>query len=560
MPEITPHQRFRVPRADRSLLAIPGLESGMALAESNRALFAASACSLHGRSLHDLRMSARRDALKLARKYTSTLIQSDLPEATAESLVVSGHQPELFHVGVWAKNFALAAVAKQCESVPLNLIIDNDTLNGTSIRIPAGARDSLHIDRVPFDAPRSTQPWEEAEVRDRELFRRFGFDVRERMQSNWGFDPLIGTAWDAALNQLEISERLCDCLTAVRVNVERAWGQGNLELPMSQLCNTESFLWFAAHLLIRLPEVHTVYNDTVIDYRRVHRLRNRMQPVPNLDFVDDWLEAPFWIWRRGDFQRGRLFARQKGTVCELRDEKEIIVRLPITETGSLDAAVRELDALKVRGFRLRTRALTTTLFARVCLADLFLHGIGGAKYDEMTDRICERLFGMTAPHFLTVSATLHLPLGGPFTASDDELRLVKHDIRDLMYNPDRHLADFPRSASLVREKSEIIAAANLLRQSEQLRGRLTPDQHRRLAKIRAELQSYTGTIAAHYESERTRLETQLSANSLIRNREYSFVLYPEEHVRQFLVPLANTTFKRIGQDSKQPLDNGPPRT
>ena len=40
---------------------------------------------------------------------------------------------------------------------------------------------------------------------------------------------------------------------------------------------------------------------------------------------------------------------------------------------------------------LRPRALTLTLFARLCVADFFIHGIGGGKYDEVTDRIIREL-------------------------------------------------------------------------------------------------------------------------------------------------------------------------
>ncbi len=35
------------------------------------------------------------------------------------------------------------------------------------------------------------------------------------------------------------------------------------------------------------------------------------------------------------------------------------------------------------------RALTTTLFLRTFIADLFIHGIGGGQYDRLTDRIVE---------------------------------------------------------------------------------------------------------------------------------------------------------------------------
>ena len=60
--------------------------------------------------------------------------------------------------------------------------------------------------------------------------------------------------------------------------------------------------------------------------------------------------------------------------------------------------------------RLRTRALTTTLFSRFLLGDLFIHGIGGAKYDELGDEIARRFFGIEPPGFLTVSMTLWLGL------------------------------------------------------------------------------------------------------------------------------------------------------
>jgi len=507
--------------------------------EENRSLFAGSSCSLHGRSLSDLRSSARQDAIRLARTFTSSILQSDVLPVATDSLVVTGHQPELFHVGVWAKNFATSGAARSSSAVPLNLVIDNDTLNHTSIRIPAGTREHLHAEHLLFDTPRHTQPWEEGLIRNRDTIRAFGHLVRDKMRTEWGIDPLIGSNWDAGIRQSAVSDRLCDVLTAVRVHAERAWGQRNLELPMSRLCTSEPFLWFTAHLLMRLPELHAIYNETVAEYRRSHRLRNRQQPVPDLVKQDDWLEAPFWIWQQGDAQRGRLFVRRAGSICELRDEKQVVTRFPWTEDGSLETAVQALSELPTQGYRLRTRALTTTLFARTCLADVFVHGIGGAKYDAMTDQICERLFGLKSPGFLTVSATLYLPLGGPFDVVETQLRDINHTIRDLHYNPDRHLNGKPTQASsLVAQKHQLLEQANELRASRQLKGKLTHDQHQQLATINRTLQDDIATVRAEYESRRSQIRARLTANSLIRNREYSFVLYPEEQVRQFLTPLA----------------------
>ena len=541
MPDDTAPQRFRVPRDDRSILAIPRLETAPRLVDQNRQLFAQTSCSLHDRRLADLRAASRLAALTIARDYTASLVQADLPESTSESLVVSGHQPELFHVGVWAKNFTLSGVARRSQSIAVNLVIDNDTLNGTSLRVPVGSRESMRIEHVLFDTPQPTQPWEEATIRDRDQFRKFGAYVRDRIRESWSFDPLIGTAWEAAVRQMQVSNRLCDGLTALRSHVERSWGQTNLELPISRLCEAEPFLWFVAHLMMRLPELHSVYNETVAIYRKEHRLRNRRQPVPDLEISNGWLEAPFWIWRQGDFQRGRLFARQVDSVCELRDEKDVIARLPLAGNGSLNPVVASLSELSGRGFRLRPRALTTTLFARVCLADLFVHGIGGAKYDWMTDRLCERLFGLIAPQFLTVSATLYLPLGTPFSTSEAELRDINHRIRDLAYNPDRHLNDRPAATDLGCRKKEMLASAKVLRTPRiRYAARLRPDQHRRLEAIRSELRSHVATVRAEYEAARATIRSRLSANSSIRNREFSFVLYPEEQVKEFLLPLAES--------------------
>ena len=538
MSEDLTHQRFIVPRENRSLLAIPPLEDAPELFRDNRVRLSSAECQLHGRSLADLRSVTRCDAVKLATSYTSSLIGVDLPDVVAQSLVVSGHQPELFHVGVWAKNFSLSAVAARCQATAVNLIIDNDTMNSTSIRVPVGNRDHLRFERVPFDTPRATQPWEEATLQDRETFEQFGPSIHRSIKSNWGYDPLIASAWNAAIDVSRRSTRLCDALTAARVKVEREWGIRNLELPMSKLCESDSFLWFVGHLLMRHRELFTIYNQTVRDYRQYYRIRNPTQPVPDLEQTGDWYEMPFWVWGKGDFQRNALFVRRTGSQCELRKGNEVIATVPYVEDGTLEPVVDVLRDLPRRGIRLRTRALTTTLFARLCLADLFLHGIGGAKYDEMTNRICREFFGIQAPDFLTVSATLYLPLGTAFETTEVELRSIHHQIRDVIYNPDRHLNGRPDVQSLTREKADILATAHSMRLSGELKGHLNRGQHRRISEIRAALSQYVKPIQTEYEHKRATVRAQLTANSLIRNREFAFVLYPEELVRDFLVPLS----------------------
>lgn len=538
MADVINHQHFKVPREDRSLLAIPPLESAGDLVERNRRLFAAADSSFHGRTLAELRSQANAEVLAQARAYTSSLLGIELPKQNSASIIVSGHQPEMFHVGVWAKNFTLASVARKSGAAAINLVIDNDTMNGTSLRVPAGSRDRLQADRVFYDAPQPVQPWEEATVRDPDLFNRFGSIVCPQVRRDWGFEPLIGRYWKAAVQQRQVSNRICDALTAMRARIERDWGLTNLELPMSRLCEMESFQWFAAHLMVRAADVYSAYNQSVAAYRRMHQLRNHMQPVPDLEQKGDWYESPFWIWNRGDAQRGRLFVRQSGNEFELRNEDQVVTRFAVNESGTLTDAVRALREFSQRGIRLRTRALTTTLFARVFLADLFVHGIGGAKYDEMTNQLCHRLFGLAAPEFLTVSATLYLPLGGTHRVTDTELRSLNQRIRDLNYNPDRHLGSDAEIAPIAHQKSQILAEAKAFRATTHTRARLSPTQHRMLEDIRSSLRKHAEPIRQKYDASRRDLQNRLAANSLLKNREFAFALYPEQQVREFLLPLA----------------------
>src|SRR5690606_4296105 len=95
---------------------------------------------------------------------------------------------------------------------------------------------------------------------------------------------------------------------------------------------------------------------------------------------------------------------------------------------------------------IRTRALTTTLFARLFLCDYFIHGIGGAKYDEVTDQIIEQFYGAAPPGFGIATATLRLPIRGAMEPPLDDREIARR-LRDMRFNPDRWIrqADVPAS-------------------------------------------------------------------------------------------------------------------
>ena len=178
------------------------------------------------------------------------------------------------------------------------------------------------------------------------------------------------------------------------------------------------------------------------------------------------------------------------------------------------------------GLKVRSRALTNTLYARLFLADLFIHGIGGGKYDELTDELIRRFYGVEPPAFLVLSATRLLPLPSPPAGPDDHRRLA-HELRDLHWNPQRHL---PPGDGDMRElagrKKGLIAEA-------------PADAAGRRERFHA-LRTVTAGLRAPLAGEERRLlaelgetDRRLAANAVLHRRDYAFCLYPEETLRPF---------------------------
>ncbi len=517
---------LRAPEEHGALLADPLLEqAGQVLADNRRRLRDGPA--ILGRPWPELRRLAAEEALDAARAYLRQADDGPLPSFQSRSLLLSGHQPELVHPGVWVKNFALHRLAVLHDATPINLVVDYDTAKSSALRLPALAESEsapAHVATVPFDHWAGEAPYEEQAIRDRALFDTLA-ERAEPVWRPWGFRPMLPEFWAAARRAAERQPLLGECLAAARREFEVRWGCQNWEVPVSALCRTEAFAWFACHVLGDLPRFHALYNACVHDYRRVNGIRSRNHPVPDLGADGDWLEAPFWAWRAGAGRRARLFARQTEAGLELRAGAEA---WPVLPAGgqSLVAAWRTLEA---RGFKVRPRALTNTLFARLFLGDLFLHGIGGGKYDELTDEIARRFYGVEPPRFLVVTATLRLPLPTSGVAPEDRRTLIRR-LRSLRYNPQRHLPETVRQQPDVRE---------LLRRREEWVGRQPPTRRGRRERYAA-LRDVTERLRVHVvhaeESTHQALrycEQQLSDDAILRRRDYPACLFPEEDLRTF---------------------------
>ena len=524
-------RRLRAPAEDGGLLAEPPLAEGPATLAANRAALNAWDHDFQGRRADRLRAMVRAQAFARARDYAGTSgLDAPPPFDPAAPLIVTGHQPELFHPGVWVKNFAIAGLARAAGGSALNLIVDNDTPKSSAIRVPTHDGSRLRSLPVQFDEWAGEVPYEDLTVRDEARFAGFADRVRDVLDGQIP-DPLIADFWPLALRAAERTDRLGRRFAIARRALEASWGVRNAEVPLGILCETEGFLWFASHLLAHLPRFQEVHNRALLHYRAAHGIRSRHHPVPALGSEGEWLEAPFWVWRAGSPRRRPLLARQLARTIELRiaGEHAPLIELPLSPDRDACCAVDALQGLPGRGIRLRTRALTTTMFARSLLSDLFVHGIGGAKYDELGDEVARDFFGVEPPPFLTLSMTLRLGLPED-PAGADRLRAVARELRDLTFNPDRHLPGNPAPdvRALVDAKHRAIAGPQ----------ETHADRVDRLLAIRRaneSLQATTEAARVRLIRERASLATGIAHNALARSREYSLVLHSR---RRFLEAVA----------------------
>jgi hypothetical protein len=545
--------RYRAPTGDGGLLAQPPLAELGSQLDANADRLNQSDARLAGVPLAEFRRLAVAEVIEAARRYLAEAEASvgaasraapgleppghsrpdpgsrdcggqpgppRLGRPTPDRLIVAGHQPEFFHPGVWVKNFVLAGQARRHGRAALNLVVDNDAIKPAALRVPVVTDDPRHItaEAIPFDRDGADVPYEEYRVADRGLFDSFP-ERLSNLTDAWGYEPLAVPTWPALRAEVDRGAPLGEAVSRARRGWERKWGVTNLELPVSRLAGTRAFAGFVQAILGELPRFADSYNGAIRAYREANHLRSRNHPAPELARRDDWIEAPFWVWRADAPRRAKLFACRTEGGIELRAGDRSLGRVP-AEGKAFHSA---WSALLADGWKVRPRALTLTLFTRLGFADGFIHGIGGGKYDEVTDDIVRRFFRLDPPGYAVVSATVRLPIRR-FPATPETLHRAERRVRDLDWNPQRFPETPERLPALVSEKAALIAAEPTGKAERRA-------WFRQLQRVTRELRPAVADRVEMSLHEVDRLRVELAANDVLASREYGWPLFPEAVLR-----------------------------
>lgn len=452
-------------------------------------------------------------ALRWSRLY---LPESELP-GVSSSFVLAGHQPELFHPGVWFKNFVLENWAGREQRRGINLIVDNDQQNANWLKFPANVDGRTVVRRQNFDHGGIGLPYEERLLRHEE---RFG-DLPRRVtaeKAEFAAADLLDQFWQRA--RLLPMRNLGHRFSAARHQMEWEQGVRNLEVPLSHVCQTRGFVNFAFDLIQQIPRFHQVYNQVLADYRDTNQIAGNERPVPDLEQRNDWFEVPFWLWSSDFPMRQRAYARP----CDSGFQLTSMHWLQGQGMGRMEpVAIHDAESLlELGGWKLRTRALTTTMYSRAVLSDGFLHGIGGAIYDQITDEVFFRFYEEVLPPFLTATATFRLP--GPHQEfQESELRQARQQWRDMRWKPERFVSTGSVPSSWLEQKRTLIDVGS--EAAPEKLGLTVAQWHRQIQSVNAQL-AETLSVARQQQWERIQqLEQGLASRKIEESREWSFLLF-----------------------------------
>lgn len=502
----SPIDGLSAPTGEGEVLIWPAAERLAQLVDENRRLIATTTARLLDRPLSDWRAVS-----------------------ASEPILFTGHQPAFYHPGVWAKNVVSTALAKQLDGQAVFLAVDSDAPDRLVLEWPTQTSDRYEVSRAAVLSALQGKSYEQFPPLSAAQCAEFATQI-----SN-------GPAPDGNAPLRAFVTAFCDSPT---VDYVSRWAAGMKAIDETVGANTPSIervsdrfdfgratsgraAAFVGHLLVHAASFAAAYNGSLKAYRAAHGIRGDRHPIPDLLVTEEKIELPFWVLGRTESRR-RLFVSQRGTASDVDVIWAGQESIGQVDRGRLQRDPRSALSDDLGAPRIRPRAVALTMYARLVACDLFIHGIGGAKYDQIADEIIRRFFGLEPPAYACASATMRLPLRRHTVTRDDE-RACRRRLRDVRYNPQRYLdggAYMSTLGTLTGEREQAIALQERLRAESPWDHAARRAAYLAIRRANETLSSVMGDLPNELQREAARVSAALSENRIADHREWFVGLFP----------------------------------
>ncbi len=366
-------------------------------------------------------------------------------DALTTPIIMTGHQPVIFHSGLTFKYRTTEDFAAQHKMIAVAVVIDTDEGDAGAFSIPAcDASQHLPENMADSTIPRlisksatlaqATGLYSGSRLKQADVLSK-EFATMENQLRGCRQDAAASAFRLVADEYESIAKNSASGFSTMEANLITRWNAGvggrMLELPLSAICSFPEFVRFIAPILECPFEFAKSYNQNLTSFRAEHRIRNEANPFPNLSIEHDWCELPFWVINHAEGTRHVLQVRRDPEGLSLECNRQ---RLLILQHGN---AAETLTALLFGGQQLVPRGALITATLRLLFSDLFIHGTGGGKYDPCTDGLIRSWWSVEPSPFAVASASRYL-------FAEDRTKLLalqqaEAQLRDMQYNPQRFL-------------------------------------------------------------------------------------------------------------------------
>ena len=492
---------LKTPSCNGNVLIEPGFDSFGQLVESNMARADRYDLLVCGVPYRDYRRMVREG--------------NDLP--IDRPVLAMGHQPEFCHCGVWAKSVVCQGLAETLGAEAVNVMIDHDKIKSPHLQVPVVESGRVRVKHIPIQERAAAAVYEQMPCWSAEDVGRFARQIEEA--SGGANDSSLMAAFLDIFGQAKAPRDWVSQYVFATRQIDRSFGIALRYLRAGQI----DFDCYYADLINNARRFATTYNAALVRYRRDKRIKGTRHPIPNLHVDSEKVELPLWITDTQGLRR-RLHVGDGAGRIQICADRQVLQTYSGSDFESWNTAEACLDDLATT-HQLRPRALAFTIWARLFLSDFFIHGIGGAKYDQIANSIIQDYFGVEPPKFCCVSATTWLDLPR-YEAKRVDLLSVRRGLRDARYNPQRYAADSEAARELIREREQLVLESLRLRR-EAPRDRIARSgAFQALRSLNERLVGYCAVQLVDAGERGAMLEWQLKSNELANSREYFYCLFP----------------------------------
>jgi len=401
-------------------------------------------------------------------------------------VVMTGHQATWWHPGVLAKFLATAAAGEGADDIATAWIVpDQDEAAHSALAAPvrvADDHDCCRLVRAQLRVAPQVGPGVAAASAE-------PFAPPQRL--DWPGEPALPCVRQGAEAVVEAlrSAKTSAATAAVQVaQALRLLAAELVELPQPLFASRLLGTALGRRLIGRMTEdpaaCAAAYNEAVAAQPEagIAPLRRRGEV---------W-ELPLWRLRPGS-PRERVFADQ-------------LAAIPPEE--------------------LAPRAILMTGMLRLAGCDLFVHGLGGERYDGTAEEWFEQWLGVSLAPRAVASATLQLP----FDDSDGRVRWKDVQRAAQRAHSAWHNPGLVGDAAAQAHKQALVERIRELREAG--RGAEAQDLFRELHALLAEHRQKHAQALAQLEAEARELRARFASLDVVRDRTWAFPLHPPGALEQ----------------------------